>query len=236
MSSHSIKGIWGQIVSGPLTEKSGENMKQQIKVLGIVSFLALSTMNLTACTSEDVALGAGVIIGAVVADGLDSNNGSYDHRNDRDRNHGGGYHHPQPLPPIPPLDPVRPGNRYGMSLNSLQLIDNTDANLDVSVQADAVVALTEVSSEVAATAKHFQISDTAAEKVWSALVAAKQSDFTQIESMGLSHQDLVAMAQGENPSVTSLEDVSASLGLELGETHQVFQQMKSDLASTPAWH
>ena len=195
-------------------------MKQQIKTLGLITVLAVSTLNLTACTSEDVALGAGVIIGAVVADGLNSGN---------DR-HAGHYNPPQPPPyRMPPPPHRRPGN-FGMTLNMVQIQDLTDAPEMMAPQ-NPSLTLTMVDSEVAATAKHFQISEEAAAKVWSALTDAKSNNFTKIEAMGLTHEDLILMAQGENPSVSALESVSAELGLELGETHQVFQQMKSDLAA-----
>lgn len=218
-------------------------MKQQVKVLGLIGLMAFGTLNLTACSDEDVAFGAGVVIGAVVADGLGSNNNNsgnhgrdrdHDRGHERDQHSGGGYH-PQPLPPRPRPQPGRPGNHYGMSLNSLQLVDSTDASIDEAAQSESVLTLAMVSPEVTATAHHFQISETAAAKVWTALNQAKQGDLQAIEDLGFARQDLIALAQGENPSVTSLQTVSDSLGLEMGETHQVFQQMKSDLSQATVW-
>lgn len=59
-------------------------MKKSIVRVGMLSVLALSSMGLTACTDEQIALGAGVVIGAAVASSGD------------DHSHHGHYHRPPP--------------------------------------------------------------------------------------------------------------------------------------------
>lgn len=60
-------------------------MKKSIVRVGMLSALALSSMGLTACTDEQIALGAGLVIGAAVAGAGDD--GGHDH---------GDYHRPPP--------------------------------------------------------------------------------------------------------------------------------------------
>ena len=60
-------------------------MKKSIVRVGMLSVLALSSMGLTACTDEQIALGAGLVIGAAVAGAGDD--GGRDH---------GDYHRPPP--------------------------------------------------------------------------------------------------------------------------------------------
>lgn len=161
---------------------------------GMVAALALSSVGLTGCSDEQIALGAGVIIGAVIAD--DSS-----------------HHHYPPPRPHRPYRPRRHGHRWA---GELQL---------------AVPVLTaEATSDVEKAAAHFAIPEAAAEKVMAALRSAKDQDFTELNKLGFSRDDLMAMAKGENPRASALRVSAEQLGIELEEAHVVIQTMKEDLA------
>ncbi len=153
--------------------------------LALVGILAAASMALTACSDEQVALGAGVVIGAVIADGH--------------------HHHYHPRPRYrPPHRHYRPRPRY------------FDAQADLSNATKA--------------AMHFSVSVEAGEKIMHALERAEQKDFAAIAELGIQRADMEALANGENPSASTLVDLSRNLGLDFDQTHNVIQVMKRDLA------
>jgi len=153
--------------------------------LALVGTLAAASMALTACSDEQVALGAGVVIGAVIADGH--------------------HHHYHPRPRYrPPHRHYRPRPRY------------FDAQADLSNATKA--------------AMHFSVSVEAGEKIMHALERAEQKDFAAIAELGIQRADMEALANGENPSASTLVDLSRNLGLDFDQTHNVIQVMKRDLA------
>ena len=153
--------------------------------LALVGILAAASMALTACSDEPVALGAGVVIGAVIADGH--------------------HHHCRPRPRYrPPHRHYRPRPRY------------FDAQADLSNATKA--------------AMHFSVSVEAGEKIMHALEGAEQKDFAAIAELGIQRADMEALANGENPSASTLVDLSRNLGLDFDQTHNVIQVMKRDLA------
>lgn len=153
--------------------------------LALVGILAAASMALTACSDEQVALGAGVVIGAVIADGH--------------------HHHYHPRPRYrPPHRHYRPRPRY------------FDAQADLSNATKA--------------AMHFSVSVEAGEKIMHALERAEQKDFAAIAELGIQRADMEALANGENPSASTLVDLSRNLGLDFDQTHNVIQVIKRDLA------
>lgn len=158
---------------------------KRVTHLALVGILAAASMALTACSDEQVALGAGVVIGAVIADGH--------------------HHHHYPRPRYrPPHRHYRPRPRY------------FDAQADLSNATKA--------------AMHFSVSVEAGEKIMHALERAEQKDFAAIAELGIQRADMEALANGENPSASTLVDLSRNLGLDFDQTHNVIQVMKRDLA------
>jgi hypothetical protein len=176
-------------------------MKSKLLTLGLVGALSLGTLSLTACSDTEVALGAGVIVGAIIAD-----DGDHHHHH-----HDGGWHRPPPPPP-----PRHGGWGRGPGWGGRHWAGNFQLNANVD----------ELTLK---TAYHFEIPTDSAQKVIDALQAAKQKDFSKLESLGLSAEDLKSLANDENPSVTALRTLAAALDLDLGQTHNVIQQMKEDL-------
>jgi hypothetical protein len=160
--------------------------------LGLSGLLALSTLTLTACTDEQLAFGAGAVVGAVVVG---------DH----------GHHRHRPPPP-----------RYRERGRRPHYLQSAQINVDITDEALA-------SDEVQAAAFHFQIPIEAADYILTALKAAEQKDFSKLDELGIYREDITAMAMGANPSSSSLVSVSQKLNLGLGETHNVFQQIKIDI-------
>lgn len=153
--------------------------------LALVGILAGASLSLTACSDEQVALGAGVVIGAVIADG---------------------HHHHYPRPRYrPPYRHYRPRPRY------------FDAQADLSNASKA--------------AMHFSVSVEAGEKIMNALERAEQKDFAAITELGIQREDMKALANGENPSASTLVELSRNLGLDFDQTHNVIQIMKRDLVN-----
>jgi hypothetical protein len=77
---------------------------------------------------------------------------------------------------------------------------------------------------------HFSVSVEAGEKIMHALERAEQKDFAAIAELGIQRADMEALANGENPSASTLVDLSRNLGLDFDQTHNVIQVMKRDLA------
>lgn len=177
-------------------------MKKSIVRVGMLSVLALSSMGLTACTDEQIALGAGLVIGAAVAGAGDD--GGHDH---------GDYHRPPPHHGGHGGGWDRGGRRGGRW----------------SQEVTAVAPALLVSNDVLSAANHFQISPVAADQVLAALVAAQNKDFAKLSEIGLQREDILAIGRGENPSASALVGLSEKLGLEMGEAHGVIQQMKVDI-------
>ena len=175
-------------------------MKKTIVRVGMLSVLALSSMGLTACTDEQIALGAGLVIGAAVAGADDHDHGDYHRPPPQHGDHrGGGWD--------------RGGRRGGRWAQ------------EVTAVAPALL----VSNDVLSAANHFQISPVAADQVLAALVAAQNKDFAKLSEIGLQREDILAIGRGENPSASALVSLSEKLGLEMGEAHGVIQQMKADI-------
>jgi hypothetical protein len=80
-----------------------------------------------------------------------------------------------------------------------------------------------------AAANHFAVHEYAGAKILDALEAAQNRDFSALEKLGLSRDELIGMARGENPSPTSLQRLSEELKIDLGSAHAIIQQMKVDL-------
>lgn len=167
-------------------------MKKNLIKISLVSALAASTLSLTACTDEQLALGAGVIIGAAI--------GSADNNSD--------HHHHRPPPPPP---------------------RHCDYGCGHSGRRPYAAVETAVTDDSLSAASHFQISESAAEKLMTALKAVQQKDFTLVQELGFTKDDITAMALGENPSASALIQLSQTLDIELGEAHNLIQQMKADL-------
>lgn len=153
--------------------------------LGLVGLLAVGSLSLTACSDEEVAFGAGVVIGAVVADS----------------------HHHHPRRYYPPRPRYRPPHRRRYF----------DAQAEVSKATQAAL--------------HFGVTVEAGEKIMGALERAEQKDFSALTELGIQKADLEALARGENPSASTLVDLSRNLGLEFDQTHNVIQVMKRDLVN-----
>lgn len=185
-------------------------MKKQAVSIGLVGLLATSSLSLTGCTDEQLALGAGVLLGAAVASSV-SKDDNHHHRHDRRK-------HYEPRRDSSRYD-RRPGHRYdhrdsrrwhGSSLNLSEDTVNNDETLAAS--------------------EHYGVSPDTAARIVTALQAAEGGDFSALQELGLEKTDLIALGIGENPSVSALNTLSEKLGLDLAETHKVIQQMKIDLA------
>lgn len=55
------------------------------------------------------------------------------------------------------------------------------------------------------------------------------SDYSSFKKLGLTEKDLIAMAEGANPSVQGLYNVARYLNISLGEAHGLIQKLKTDL-------
>lgn len=177
-------------------------MKSKLLNLFIVGGLASATMTMTACSDTDLALGAGVIIGAIISD-----DGC-----DYDCHH---HHHHQPNPP-----------RYDERRDRDHGRHRYDAHFVLPAAAEVAV-----DQDVVATANHYGLEIDAASKVMSALKSAEQKDFSKLAALGFQREDFVAMAKGENPSVTALRTMSANLNMDIGDGSNLIQLMKADLAA-----
>ncbi len=153
--------------------------------LGLGGLMALSALSLTACSDEQLAFGAGAVVGAVVL-GDD-----------------GYHHHSSP-----------PRYREGRRRYSIQELGSIAPATD----------------EAQAAADHFQIPIESADRIMVALKAAERSDFSKMAELGVTREDIGAMAIGENPTSSALLNLSQNLNLSLGDTHKVIQQFKVDLA------
>lgn len=150
--------------------------------LALIGIWAAGSLSLTACSDEQVALGAGVVIGAVIADG-------HHHR----------HYHPRPR--------YRPPHRRRYF----------DAQAELGKASKA--------------AMHFGVSVEAGEKIMTALERAEQKDFSAITELGIQRADMEALANGQNPSASTLVDLSRNLGLDYDQTHNVIQVIKRDLVN-----
>ncbi len=161
-------------------------MKKNIVQFGLVGALTVGSLGTVGCSDETLALGAGVVLGSVIA-------GSASRDRSAPRHHHRGHR----------------GGRYAMEIS----VDSLEAE---------------------AASEHFQISPAAGAKIVSALKAARDGDFSQMIRLGLTRNDVRALALGENPSVSTLHGLSENLDLELGEVHGVIQQVKIDLVDAGA--
>ncbi len=75
----------------------------------------------------------------------------------------------------------------------------------------------------------YQLNVDASTKLAEVYVAAEAGDFSTLEALGFSQRDLTAIADGKNPSVSSLVNVADYLQISLGEAHTLIQKLKADL-------
>lgn len=61
------------------------------------------------------------------------------------------------------------------------------------------------------------------------LLQAKAGDLTAMAELGFEKQDMVALFQGQNPSVSTLRTLGEKLGLDIQQAHELVQNIKSDV-------
>ncbi len=168
----------------------------------LVAALTAGSLSLTACTDEDFALGAGLIIGVAVGSAIDNDHHDHDHRGggryDGGRGHGRG-----------------PG-RYHYS---------------ATVSDDILLSDSAITAKTTAVAEHYQLPAESASVVLEALETAKAGDLSKVSELGVTREEIITMARGENPSANTLLKLSETLGLSLSEAHNLVQQMKADLVA-----
>lgn len=185
-------------------------MKKAVSKIGMATLIAFSTTSITACTEEDFAVGATLVIGAILIGAVAASDST-------DHGSGGDYHHDHGG-----RDRRDGGRHDGFRRYKLTLDQVSLGNLLIG------------ETEIEATANHFQISKTAATKILLSLEAAKDKDYSQLAEIGIEQQDIAALVRGDNPSVSTLKTLGESLGLTLNESHRVIQQIKNDVRAYTA--
>jgi len=78
-------------------------------------------------------------------------------------------------------------------------------------------------------ARHYGLEIKSAQKLAPLLVETAHGDLQRLLNLGISHSELMLMAQGQNPSAATLRRLSNYLQMDLAETHELIQNMKHDL-------
>ncbi len=60
------------------------------------------------------------------------------------------------------------------------------------------------------------------------LLRAQAGDMAALAEIGFEKSDLVALFNGQNPSASTLTQLSQSLNLDMGQAHQLIQNIKAD--------
>ena len=111
---------------------------------------------------------------------------------------GGSHHHHQPNPPR-----YRRGRR-GYAQNMVVL------------------------SPAETVALKYDLSQAQAEVLTAHLLPARQGDLSGLAALGFDKQDLLNLMAGKNPSASTLMTLSQKLGLDMGQAHDLIQNIKAD--------
>ena len=111
---------------------------------------------------------------------------------------GGSYHHHQPNPP-----------RYHRGRRGY---------------AQDMVVL----SPAQTVAMKYDLSQEQAEILTAHLLPARQGDLSGLAALGFDKQDLLNLMAGKNPSASTLMTLSEKLGLDMGQAHDLIQNIKAD--------
>ncbi len=65
----------------------------------------------------------------------------------------------------------------------------------------------------------------------SELMKVQAGDLSGLARLGFTVQDLVEMTKGQNPSASTLTKLGSALGLSLGQTHDLIQNIKVDVVA-----
>lgn len=111
---------------------------------------------------------------------------------------GGGSHHHQPNPPH-----YRRGRR------------GYAENVAILSPAETV-------------AMKYDLTQAQAEILTAHLLPARQGDLSGLAALGFDKQDLLNLMEGKNPSASTLMTLSEKLGLDMGQAHDLIQNIKAD--------
>ncbi|MFN8847926.1 MAG: hypothetical protein ACK5V3_14995 [Bdellovibrionales bacterium] len=112
----------------------------------------------------------------------------------------GGHHHRRPNPPR-----YRKYRRY------------SEINLSQLAPAQRV-------------AIKYDLSLDQAQKLTSELLKVQAGDLSGFKHLGFDKSDLVLMAQGHNPSASTLANLAQALDLDIAQAHELIQNIKVDVA------
>jgi hypothetical protein len=185
------------------------SLAKTVTRLGLVGALALSSLSLTACSEDDVAIGAAILLAVALSDD-----------------------DAPPPPPKPPRHDHDDRDRWDRDHDRHDR-DDRDRRDGPGRRPHQFAARFElpIANDVVKVSSHFQVPVDAGAKILNALRAAKTNDLTELQKLGIEQDELKKMANDENPSASTLMQLSQSLDLDLGTTHEVIQQIKSDLKS-----
>lgn len=86
-----------------------------------------------------------------------------------------------------------------------------------------VLSLTSTFSE------HYNLDEDAAYKLAEVYLQVDAGNFSTLNQLGFSKQDLEAMAHGQNPSASALANVAQYLNISLSEAHNLIQKIKTEV-------
>lgn len=95
---------------------------------------------------------------------------------------------------------------------------------------DAEVNLSALSPVERVASKYSLTLDQSA-KLTSELLKVQAGDLSGLSRLGFTVQDLVEMTKGQNPSASTLTKLGSALGLSLGQTHDLIQNIKVDVVA-----
>lgn len=180
------------------------------KTIAALSLTAFS-LGVVGCTEEQVNIGTGIAIGAIIGASLADGSSHRDHRDYRDDHRRD--------------DRGRPGRGPGRrGFNDFTRISQVVSSVSVSQEQTAAQNLVE----------KYSLSEEAALTLAAPLVSAKNGNIDALTSLGITKEDMLLMSQGKNPSASTLVVLSQKLSLSFGETHSLIQLMKMDVESALA--
>lgn len=111
----------------------------------------------------------------------------------------GGHHHR----PNPPRYRGRRRHYAELNLSAMTPVQRVAAKYELSLDQSAVLT--------------------------SELMKVQTGDLSGLSRLGFTVQDLLEMTKGQNPSASTLTKLGSALGLSLGQTHNLIQNIKADV-------
>lgn len=201
------------------------------KMLSVVVASA-AAVTMTACNERQVATGAavvgGALIGGAIANNYNRNRGYY--YNDgygrggyyrRGYGYGDGYYGRGYGP--------RRGYWNGLNQTSMDSTDAAEATVELAANAPAAI------SPQQALAKQYGMPTRAAAKVLNAFETVKTSgSLDSLVAMGVSQNELQAIANGAEPEVATVTQVAASIGASTDSVKGLFNDFAREYAAAQA--